>query len=42
MRRYHANLNRLLDRTAEAEVSYHEAIRLTSQLIAEYPEDRSP
>ena len=40
MRRYHANLNRLLDRTAEAEVSYHEAIRLTSQLIAEYPEDK--
>ena len=41
MRRYHANLNRSLARNAEAEASYHEAIRLTSQLVADYPDNKA-
>ena len=40
MHRSHANLNRSLARNAEAEVSYHEAIRLSNQLVADYPENK--
>jgi tetratricopeptide (TPR) repeat protein len=40
MRLYHAHLNLFLARMAEAEVSYNEAIRLTNQLIADYPDNK--
>ncbi|HVS39204.1 MAG TPA: serine/threonine-protein kinase [Gemmataceae bacterium] len=39
MNRINANLCRFLNRTAEAEKSYHEAIRLYGQLVADYPQD---
>jgi serine/threonine protein kinase/tetratricopeptide (TPR) repeat protein len=38
MQRMNANLSRFLDKTTEAEKSYHEAIRLFNQLAADYPE----
>jgi serine/threonine protein kinase len=39
MHRIRANLSRFLDQTDEAEKSYHESIRLFSQLVSEYPAD---
>jgi tetratricopeptide (TPR) repeat protein/tRNA A-37 threonylcarbamoyl transferase component Bud32 len=40
MRLYHAHLNLFLAKMAEAEVSYRKGIDLTSQLIADYPDNK--